>query len=62
MKMEKTGCSETSAYKIQTQGNYPKENIQHTKKLHNQIGHRRQYGACVFHAGYLTLQTYIQNM
>jgi len=28
MKMEQTGCSETSAYKIQTPGNYPKENMQ----------------------------------
>jgi len=28
MKMEKTVCSETSAYKIQTQENYPEENIQ----------------------------------
>jgi len=26
-----TECSETSAYKIQTPGNYPKENIQHTE-------------------------------
>ena len=25
-----TECSETSVYKIQTPGNYPKENIQHT--------------------------------
>jgi len=25
-----TVCSETSAYKIQTPGNYPEENIQHT--------------------------------
>ena len=25
-----TECSETSAYKIQTPGNYPEENIQHT--------------------------------
>jgi len=25
--MEQTGCSETSAYKIQTPGNYPKESI-----------------------------------
>jgi len=24
-----TECSETSAYKIQTPGNYPEENIQH---------------------------------
>ena len=27
MKMEQTECSEASAYKIQTPGNYPKENI-----------------------------------
>ena len=26
-----TGCSETSACKIQTPGNYPKESIQHTE-------------------------------
>jgi hypothetical protein len=31
MKMEQTKCSETSAYKIQTLGNYPEENIQHTE-------------------------------
>jgi hypothetical protein len=31
MKMEKTECSETSTYKIQTQGNYPEGNIQHTE-------------------------------
>jgi hypothetical protein len=30
MKMEQTECSETSAYKIQTPGNYPEENTQHT--------------------------------
>jgi hypothetical protein len=29
MKMEQTECSETSAYKIQTPGNYPEESIQH---------------------------------
>ena len=29
MKMEQTECSETSAYKIQTPGNYPEKNIQH---------------------------------
>jgi hypothetical protein len=28
MKMERTECSETSAYKIQAPGNYPEENIQ----------------------------------
>jgi len=31
MKMEQTECSETSAYKIQTPGNYPQENKQHTE-------------------------------
>jgi hypothetical protein len=29
MKMEQTECSETSAFKIQTPGNYAKESIQH---------------------------------
>jgi len=29
MKMEQAECSETSAYKIQTPGNYPEENIQY---------------------------------
>jgi hypothetical protein len=28
MKMEQIECSETSAYKIRTPGNYPEENIQ----------------------------------
>jgi len=28
LKMEQTESSETSAYKIQTPGNYPEENIQ----------------------------------
>jgi len=32
MKMEQAECSETSAYKIQTPGNYPEENIQHTEQ------------------------------
>jgi len=31
MKMEQTECSETSAYEIQTPGNYPEENMQHTE-------------------------------
>jgi len=30
-KMEQTECSETSAYKIQTPGNYPEESIQHSE-------------------------------
>ena len=32
MKMERTECSETSAYKIQTPGNYPEESIQHSEQ------------------------------
>jgi len=32
MKMEQTECSETSAYKILTPGNYPEENIQRDEK------------------------------
>jgi len=31
MKMEETECSEKSAYKIQTPGNYPEESIQHSE-------------------------------
>jgi len=29
--MEQMECSETSAYKLQMPGNYPKESIQHTE-------------------------------
>jgi len=29
--MEQTVCSETSAYKIQMPGNYPKESTQHSE-------------------------------
>jgi hypothetical protein len=29
--MEQIECSKTSAYKIQTPGNHPEENIQHTE-------------------------------
>jgi hypothetical protein len=31
MKMEQIECSETSAYKMQTPGSHPEENIQHTE-------------------------------
>jgi hypothetical protein len=33
MKMEQIECSETSAYKIQTPGNHPEENIQQLKQV-----------------------------
>jgi hypothetical protein len=32
MKMEQTECSKTSAYKIQTPGNYPEESTQHSEQ------------------------------
>ena len=32
MNMEQTECSETSAYKIQTPGNYPEEKIRHSEE------------------------------
>ena len=35
MKMEQTDCSETSAYKVETPGNYPEENIQHVEHGEN---------------------------
>jgi hypothetical protein len=31
MKMEQIECPETSVYKLQTPGNHPEENIQHTE-------------------------------
>ena len=31
MNMDQTECSDTSAYKIQTLGNYPEESIQHSE-------------------------------
>jgi hypothetical protein len=33
MKMEQIECSETSAYKIQTPGNHPEENIQNSNSF-----------------------------
>ena len=33
MKMEQVECSETSAYKNETPGNYPKENILNVTRL-----------------------------
>ena len=41
MKMEQTECSETSAYKLQTPGNYPKESIQHREHGEQSVPKRR---------------------
>jgi pSer/pThr/pTyr-binding forkhead associated (FHA) protein len=38
--MEQTECSETSAYKIQTPGNYPEENIQKLFPLNHSTNYR----------------------
>jgi hypothetical protein len=38
MKMEQTECSETSAHKIQTPGNYPEENIQQFNTCYMKYG------------------------
>jgi len=44
LKMEQTECSETSAYKVQTPGNYPEESIQHTE--HGESLKSRIYYKC----------------
>jgi hypothetical protein len=44
MKMEQIECSETSAYKIQTPGNHPEENIQHTE--HGESLKSKRHCAC----------------
>ena len=66
--MEQTECSETSAYKIQTPGNYPEENIQQnfskilddgfTKNAQNIIFHEnRSRGSRVVPCGQTDGQT-----
>jgi hypothetical protein len=42
MNMEQTQCSETSAYKIQTPGNYPEESIRHSEHVES-LKSRRVY-------------------
>jgi len=46
MKMKQTECSETSAYKIQTPGNYPEESIQHSEH-----GERLKSSSVLFYGG-----------
>ena len=48
MKMEQTEYSETSAYKLQTPGNYPKESIQHTEQGESLKSRRIQLFCRVF--------------
>jgi len=51
MKMEQTECSETSAYKIQTPGTYPEENIQQK----NVPAFRTKYVVCRPFRAYLRI-------
>jgi len=44
MKMEQAEFSETSEYKVQTPGNYPKQSIQHTE--HDENFKLRRYCNC----------------
>ena len=53
MKMEQTECSETSAYKIQTPGNYPEENIQHTEHGESLKSRTTRLGPGEIKTGYL---------
>jgi hypothetical protein len=48
MKMELTECSETSAHKIQTPGNYPEENIQEFDVFGSHAGCSMSRGGCRF--------------
>jgi len=57
MKMEQTECSEMSAYKIQTPGNYPEENIQHSE--HGKSLKSRIMGLCYNYSGF---DTFIQHV
>ena len=47
MKMEQTECSETSAYKLQTPGNYLKENTQQITVFHENVLLLYQYACYV---------------
>jgi hypothetical protein len=51
IKMEETDCSETSAYKIQTPGNYPEESMQHLEQgecLKSSCKYRLVFGNLLF--------------
>ena len=57
MKMEQTQCSETSAYKLQTPGNYPKESIQLKISLQNMRLHKKKMCNCNTPASSLVPET-----
>jgi len=47
--MEQTECSETSAYKIQTPGNYPEENIQNLSSVGKHLKRLKRIRKCMSH-------------
>ena len=52
MKMEQIECFETSAYQIETAGNYPKENIiysEHGESLKSRILHCQLWPVWLYH-------------
>ena len=51
MKMERTECSETLAYKIQTPENYPEESIQHKARNFRLAGYAECMGQKNFVSG-----------
>jgi len=51
MKMEQTECSEMSAYKIQTPGNYPEESIQDTDGLNLKLNSMQWMSLLCSHSG-----------
>jgi hypothetical protein len=52
--MEQIECSETSAYKIQTPGNHPEENIQHTEHGESLKSKRPTY-VCIIRYFFMSL-------
>jgi len=54
--MEQTDCSETSAYKIQTPGYYPEENVQHTEQGKNVK--LRNFSICLYSIFYIQYRHY----
>jgi len=63
IKMEETGCSETSAHKIQKPGNHPKERIQyseHGESLKSRISVKYVVNLLVIRCKYLQKAQYAQ--
>jgi len=64
MKVEQTECSETSAYKIQTPGNYPEESIKkddrkfefrNTNNCKEILSGKAYWNCCVLRINYVNI-------